>query len=82
MGVCDVFGDAAMLDIKPGEILTTKEVARLTGVPEGTLKYWRAIDQGPRSFLLNPRRMAYRRSDVLAWLTTQLESTSRGGHTA
>lgn len=49
--------------------MTTKQVSELTGVPEGTLKYYRHRgDCGPRSFALTPRSIRYAREDVMAWI--------------
>lgn len=53
------------------EILFTPQVSRRTGVPEATLRYWRHQGIGPRSFKLGPRKVAYRKSDLNAWLEAQ-----------
>lgn len=34
------------------ELLSTKQVAEMTGIQPTTLRYWRHIDQGPASFAL------------------------------
>lgn len=44
---------------------------------ESTLRYWRHIGVGPVSFKIG-RRVAYRRSDVDAWLAIQYDQTARG----
>ena len=54
-----------------GEILSTAQVSRETGIPEATLRYWRFQKIGPRSFRLGPRKVAYKRQDVEAWLERQ-----------
>ncbi|MFN6549099.1 helix-turn-helix transcriptional regulator [Mycolicibacterium septicum] len=46
------------------EILSSKQVSELIGVPVGTLRYWRSSDIGPASFTLG-RRIVYRRDEVL-----------------
>jgi excisionase family DNA binding protein len=46
-----------------GELLITTEVAALLRVPAETLRYWRHIGRGPRSFKVG-RRVLYARSDV------------------
>lgn len=51
----------------------------MTGVPEGTLRYWRASDFGPPSFTLGPRRVVYRRDAVEAWIAAQEATSTRGG---
>lgn len=53
------------------ELLTTAEVSDVLKTPVATLRYWRHNGSGPRSFRLGPRRVMYRRSDVLAWLEAQ-----------
>lgn len=52
-------------------MLSTREVSRLIGVPENTLRWWRYCGMGPRSFRRGPRRVVYRRSVVLEWLARQ-----------
>lgn len=59
-------------------ILSTAAVAEVVGVPEGTLRYWRYMDEGPRSFRLG-RHVKYHSEDVEAWVSRQTEATSRGG---
>lgn len=63
-----------------GELLTTEQVAELTGIPPATLRYWRHIGtEGPKSFKLGPRRIVYRREDVDGWLNRQYATTAVGG---
>lgn len=50
--------------------LSTAAAAEYLGVPEGTLRYWRYCQTGPRSFKLGRRRV-YRVSDLEAWARTQ-----------
>lgn len=51
-----------------GELLTVAEVAAMTRISEGTLRYWRyAGSGGPQSVKLG-RRVMYRRDDVRQWL--------------
>ena len=58
------------------QLLTTAEVADLLRTPDATLRYWRYQGIGPRSFRLGPRRVAYKRSDVLSWLDKQYGAQS------
>ncbi len=45
----------------PGEeMLTLQEACRFLRIPEGTLRYWRHLGSGPRSFKIG-----------LLWLTEQ-----------
>jgi DNA-binding transcriptional MerR regulator len=56
-----------------GEILLNAEVAELTRVPLATLRYWRQIGKGPKSFRLG-NRVVYKRADIEAWIEQQYES--------
>lgn len=49
------------------EHMTTEEVAAFVRSPTETVRYWRHVGKGPRSFKVG-RRVLYRRADVLAWL--------------
>jgi predicted DNA-binding transcriptional regulator AlpA len=60
------------------ELLETGDVARVTLIPAGTLRFYRAMDVGPRCFKLG-RRVVYRRSDVDAWVAEQEGGSTRGG---
>lgn len=56
-------------------LMTTKQVKDLTGVPEGSLKYFRHRGHGgPKSFALTPRSIRYRREDVIAWIEEQYQA--------
>jgi predicted DNA-binding transcriptional regulator AlpA len=57
-----------------GPLLNSAEVAQMIRVPESTLRYWRHIGIGPRSFKMGPRRVLYRADDVLAWVADQYAS--------
>lgn len=59
-------------------ILTVNQVSDETGVPVGTLRYWRHAGTGPESFKLG-RRVVYRRSAIDAWISAQQVATTRGG---
>lgn len=59
-------------------ILTVSQVSDETGVPVGTLRYWRHAEIGPESFKLG-RRVVYKRSAVDAWIAAQQLATTRGG---
>ncbi len=61
------------------EFMTTKDVEKEFGIPEGTLRYYRSAGVGPASFRL-AGRVRYRRSQVLAWVAQQEQATRRGGH--
>ena len=52
------------------ELLTIGEVADIVRVPIATLRYWRHLGTGPRSFRIG-RGVRYWRSEVSAWLYGQ-----------
>lgn len=55
----------------PGdEMLTLQEACAYLRVPEGTLRYWRHLRCGPRSFKIG-RHVRYWRTDLILWLTEQ-----------
>ncbi|MGO9383399.1 MAG: helix-turn-helix transcriptional regulator [Mycobacterium sp.] len=60
------------------ELVNAHQVSAMTGVPVGTLHYWRHANLGPTSFTLG-RRIVYRREEVLRWITEQEAATRRGG---
>lgn len=60
------------------DFMTTEQVSELTGVHQGTLRYWRHADKGPASFRLGSR-VIYRRTAVMAWIAVQESATRRGG---
>ena len=60
------------------EIIDTKAVSQMTGLPTGTLRYFRSTNQGPASFTLG-RRVVYRRSECERWIAEQERATRRGG---
>ena len=58
------------------EMLTLQEACAYLRVPEGTLRYWRHLGSGPRSFKIG-RHVRYWRADLTLWLT---EQTNRPQH--
>ncbi|HEY0951710.1 helix-turn-helix domain-containing protein [Nocardioides sp.] len=52
------------------EMLSLQEACKLLRVPEGTLRYWRHLGAGPRSFKVG-RHVRYWRADLLLWLAEQ-----------
>jgi predicted DNA-binding transcriptional regulator AlpA len=53
------------------EILSEREVSRWLGISEPTLFRHRRDGTGPSFIRLSERRVAYRRSDVDAWLAAR-----------
>ena len=60
--------------LRLGRLLTSAEVAEIIRVPQATLRYWRHIGIGPKSFKMGPRRVLYRENDVVAWVDQQMEA--------
>jgi predicted DNA-binding transcriptional regulator AlpA len=59
------------------ELLTISEVAAIVRAPLATLRYWRHLGTGPRSFRLG-RRVVYRVGDLRAWIETQASASDAG----
>jgi predicted DNA-binding transcriptional regulator AlpA len=55
------------------ELLTMQEVADVVRVPVATLRYWRHLGTGPRSFRIG-RSVRYWRTEVFVWLDDQANS--------
>lgn len=61
-----------------GELFKTEEAGEyLGGVPAGTLRAWRHLGKGPKSFAIG-RNVRYRKEDLDAWLEAQYEESVRG----
>jgi DNA-binding transcriptional MerR regulator len=65
------------IDAQP-DLLTITEAAELLRAPVATLRYWRHLGTGPRSFRLG-RRVLYRRLDLQVWLDKQRDAEGRRG---
>ena len=65
-------------NLNASRLLTLPEVSELTRVPDGTLRSWRRLGQGPASSRLG-RRVVYVEADVRAWMADQLAA---GGPTS
>lgn len=64
------------------DLMSTTEVAEMTGIPAGTWRFWRHCDaDAPRSVRIG-RRVFYRRHEVLAWIERQFEVEEQKGATA
>lgn len=66
-------------DLRPDSLLATKQLSGATGIPEGTLRYWRSRNEGPPSFVLGRKRVVYRWSEFLEWMGQQEQQSRRGG---
>jgi excisionase family DNA binding protein len=60
------------------ELLTITEAAELLRAPVATLRYWRHLGTGPRSFRLG-RRVLYRRDDLRTWIDAPHRQGDSGG---
>lgn len=49
------------------ELITTEELAKIVRAPVETVRYWRHIGKGPKSFKIG-RRVLYRGDDVSRWI--------------
>ena len=58
------------------DLLTVDEAAAIVRAPAATLRYWRHVGTGPRSFKLG-RRVVYKRCDIDAWIAERIALTSR-----
>ena len=59
------------------ELLTISEVAAIVRAPVATMRYWRHLGTGPRSFRLG-RRVVYRVGDLQAWIDAQARASNSG----
>jgi excisionase family DNA binding protein len=59
------------------ELLTIAEAAQLLRAPVATLRYWRHLGTGPRSFRLG-RRVLYRRDDLNTFIDAQRRQAGTG----
>lgn len=62
--------------------MTTNQAAEVLGRPPATLRWWRHAGEGPRSFRMGKKAVAYKASDVLAWLEAQYEASKIGDDVA
>ena len=56
------------------QILLVPDVAQRLRIEESTLRWWRHVGKGPRSFKIG-RRIAYYLSDIEAYEARQYETT-------
>lgn len=49
------------------DLMTTEEVATLARTSPETVRYWRHVGKGPKSFKVG-RRVLYDRSDIIEWI--------------
>jgi len=62
---------AAMIDLQRDQLLTTAQVAVVTGYTEKTIRNLLCLREGPRAIKMGTKaqaRVVYRRSDVELWI--------------
>jgi prophage regulatory protein len=62
-------------------LLTVRQIAEETGIPEGTWRYWRHLGKGPK-FSRVGRRLRIAESDLNTWLEEQLGADEFGDQAA
>ena len=66
-----------MLDAqdRPPQLVSSREAARMLGLPEGTLRYWRCIGTGPAWVKLG-RRTLYSVKDLVEFIARGRRNSS------
>ncbi|NDL58329.1 helix-turn-helix domain-containing protein [Phytoactinopolyspora mesophila] len=59
------------------EFMTTSEVAELLRVPAETVRCWRHVGKGPRSFKIGGWRVLYAREDVEEFIVEERQASGR-----
>lgn len=57
-------------------LLTPAQLSHNTGIPLGTLAYWRHAGTGPAYLRLGGRVIRYRKSDVDAWMNDSVRTST------
>ena len=60
----------------PDTLLATCDLAEILGVSSRTLEGWRVRGDGPAFLRLGRRRVAYRWSDIQAWLDSRVATST------
>jgi predicted DNA-binding transcriptional regulator AlpA len=60
----------------PDELLNDDRVGKIIGKSPGAVRQMRYMGDGPPVVRLGPRTVRYRRSDVLAWIDSRVESAN------
>ncbi len=67
MSLLDIPSNPSSHGIEP--LISERQLCELLGIGLPTIARWRSEGKGPRFIVLGVRRLAYRPSDVKAWLT-------------
>ena len=70
-------GDDMLSVAEACRFLRVAEACRFLRVAEGTLRYWRHLGCGPRSFKIG-RHVRYWRADLILWLSEQTNNPQAG----
>jgi hypothetical protein len=62
------------------EFILPVHVAELTGLPVGALAQLRYMGRGPRFYKPTPKKVLYKRSEVIAWVEASAQTQT--GQTA
>ncbi|WP_353885176.1 helix-turn-helix domain-containing protein [uncultured Bifidobacterium sp.] len=57
-------------------LLDPRELSNITGIPLGTLAYWRHAGKGPLFLRLGGRVIRYRKSDVDSWIANSVRTST------
>ena len=58
-------------------LLSPEQLGEWLGVTRRTVDKWRSMGIGPQALRIGPRKVLYRKSDVLAWLDASAIQQSR-----
>lgn len=58
------------------DVMDTKQLSQLLGVPVPTIATWRHNGNGPRFLRLGGRVIRYRKTDVLRWIASSVVETT------
>ncbi|GAA2534818.1 hypothetical protein GCM10010409_06070 [Mycolicibacterium diernhoferi] len=60
------------------DLLRTKQVTLQTGIPEGTLRWWRHCNEGPPSFKLGKKTVVYPADKLALWIASNEAVSTKG----
>lgn len=58
------------------DVMDTKQLSKVLGVPVPTIATWRHNGNGPRFLRLGGRVIRYRKTDVLRWIASSVVETT------
>lgn len=69
---------SATQGISPSQLLTTKQVSRIYGIPKATLEFWRWGKRGP-TYVKMGRSVRYKVGEVESWLEANTVESDETG---